>query len=173
MFAIKNHQKLRSANPGQKWEAGRWMCCELISANERKSLCWSLEKCRPSAFFQLSIHYVLFGNVFLIQINKQIVSDRAHSMPTHLGPSSTFTSQLRAFSRHFCPKQLTVIHTYIQWWQWLPFKVLTSTSGADVGFSILPKETWTSTTCDLLIIRPRLNPLSYYYTESTLLIWLL
>ena len=32
---------------------------------------------------------------------------------------------------HFCPKRLTVIHTYIHWW--LPCKVQTSTSGAVWG----------------------------------------
>ena len=40
------------------------------------------------------------------------------------------------FSRHFCPKQLTVTHTFTHW--------TTSTLGAVLGFIILYKDTWTS-----------------------------
>ena len=44
-----------------------------------------------------------------------------------------FTFTFRAFSRHFCPKRLTVIHTFMHSWRWLPCMVPTSTSGAVWG----------------------------------------
>ena len=37
------------------------------------------------------------------------------------------------------PKRLTVIHTFIHWWRWLPCKVPTSTSGAVWGSVSCPR----------------------------------
>ena len=50
------------------------------------------------------------------------------------------TYELWAFSRSFCPKRLTVIHTFTHRWRWLPCKVPTSTSGAIWG-SVSPLRT--------------------------------
>ena len=48
----------------------------------------------------------------------------------------------RAFSRRFCPKRLTVICTFINWWRWQPCKVLTSTAGAVLGSVSCPRTLW-------------------------------
>ena len=66
------------------------------------------------------------------------------------------------FSRCFCPKQLTVIHTFMHWWQWLPCKVPTSTSGAVWGSVSSPRTLWHAhrgnRTSDLPITRHWLYP---------------
>ena len=62
-----------------------------------------------------------------LEKNKGRVPVSRKMTPTHRG---VLTFTLRAFSRRFCPKRLTVIHTFINWWWWLPCKVPTSTSGA-------------------------------------------
>ena len=61
-------------------------------------------------------------------------------------------------SRPFLSKA-TYSNSYIHWWQWLPCKVLIRSS---LGFSILPKDTWTCRpgewTSDLPIRRRWLYP---------------
>ena len=54
--------------------------------------------------------------------------------------SSTFWHFIRTFIRCFCPKWLTVIHTFIHWCRWLPCK--TSTSGAVWGSVSCPRTLW-------------------------------
>ena len=77
----------------------------------------------------------------------------------------------REFSRCFCPKRLTVIHTFIHWWRWLPCKVPTSTSGAVWGWVSCPRTLrhadpdQGNRTSDLPVTRCRLYP------PSTSAVW--
>ena len=47
------------------------------------------------------------------------------------------------FSRLFCPTyQMTVIHTLLHWWWWLPCKMATRTSGVVWGLVSCPRTLW-------------------------------
>ena len=55
-------------------------------------------------------------------------------------PSQHNLILLSYLSQHNSLSKTTYSNSFIQWWWWLPCKVPTSTSGAVLGFSILPKD---------------------------------
>ena len=88
------------------------------------SSCW-LKKNQPKIWLVQNIYYPETSFMYFC------------FSATRMSAKSSSTFSFTAFSRRFCPKQLTVIHTFTHWWRWLPCKVLTSTIRSSFGVQYL------------------------------------
>ena len=78
------------------------------------------------------MYYVFFFVFFITSIKNSVAVPGANLLSSH-----GHILHFRAFSRCFCPKWLTVIHTFTHWWRWP-----TSTPGAVWGSVSCQRTLW-------------------------------